>query len=288
MEKNIFLEAKAVGVDSKAGTVTGFATVKEVDRHGDLMLPTAFNDTLENFKKNPVLCWCHDLQALPIGKVISIDVREEGVKFTAKFASSKFAQEILQLFKEKILRAFSVQFIPKKTRDPSDEEKTLHGDELGNVIEKADLLEISPVTVPAVVNALTTKGFGSEVKRLHGWYATEQGKAEAEAEEVKEDDPEPDSKTVHDHVRAAQEFIAQSGQSLNGAKEQIDLAVEILNADEEPAEEPGDEGSGHEEEEKPDQEQASAKDQASFDTLLKNIESDLTSLEKQPAHQGGN
>jgi len=262
----VFVEAKAVGVNTSAHTVEGWASVKEVDRSGYLMLPTAFEKWLDRYKANPVMCWCHSLNMPPpIGRIISIEIVDGGLKFVAKFASTKFAQEIFTLFKEKVLRAFSVQFIPHASRDPSEEEKAQFGDTLLRVGEEVELLEISPVPVPAVASALTSKG----IDPLTG-------------EETSELPPEPPKKDVHEHIVVAQELVAQLTDVLMAAAEVVG-AEEEPPAEEPPAEEPP------AEEPPPEDAPPSGAEQLSLERILKigqNISTELTAMQGSAAKGG--
>ena len=254
MKRNkVFIEAKAVGVNTTAHTVEGWASVKEVDRSGYLMLPTAFEKWLDRFKANPVMCWCHSLNMPPpIGHITSIEIVDGGLKFVAKFASTKFAQEIFTLFKEKVLRAFSVQFIPHASRDPNEEEKAQFGDTLLRVGEEVELLEISPVPVPAVASALTSKGLDP----LTG-------------EETLEPPPEPPKKDVHEHIVVAQELVAQLTDVLMAA-------AEAAGSEDEPEDEPPPEDAPPEDAPPSDEEQETLN---SIMNIAKNIHTELATTQ---------
>ena len=112
-----FLEVKASGVNAGCMTVEGMASFKEVDRMGDLMLPTAFDDKLKTYMSNPVLAWCHNIMTIPpIGKVTEFEVRENGPHFKAKFDTDAFSKLIFSKYKSGSMRAFSVQFQPDEVR----------------------------------------------------------------------------------------------------------------------------------------------------------------------------
>ena len=204
---------------------------------GDLMLANAFEKYMDRFLLNPVLCWCHNIFAPPIGQILEIEiVPEKGLKFVAKFASTKFALEILQLFKEKVLRAFSVQFIPHEMREPNDAEKGKHGETLKQTIAVAELLEISPVPVPAVAHALAGK---TKSLDLNQWEAfTIEGllgkdpDADPPAEGGRKADP-----------KAALEAIQEAAAAINDLASQ---AIEGLAGDGEPEGEPAEEPPGDE------------------------------------------
>lgn len=213
--KFLSAEVKANGVNATARTVEGWASVEEVDRQGELMLATAFEKMLDRFKVNPVLCWCHNIFAPPIGSVVDIEiVPGKGIKFKAKFAHTKFADEILQLFKDRALRAFSVQFIPHETREPNDAEKTTHGATLKQTITVAELLEISPVPVPAVAHALAGKAKTLDLSDWETLTLKSFFKAEGDEEDL---DTQQDQAGARAELMAAQELLAQASEALGRA-----------------------------------------------------------------------
>jgi HK97 family phage prohead protease len=96
---------------------------------------------LVNFKKNPIIFFNHD-RNLPIGKAISVDATEEGLKMKVRLSKSNEAPipYIRDMVKEGIVKTFSVGFDDHGTFAKNDD-----GD---NVPERAELLETSVVTLP--------------------------------------------------------------------------------------------------------------------------------------------
>lgn len=227
--KSFFLTAqvKANGVNVGARTVEGWASVEEVDRGGDVMLATAFEKMIDRFKKNPVLCWCHNIFQPPIGSVTNLEVVPgKGLRFTAKFANTKFAQEIFQLFKDRALRAFSVQFIPHSVRPPTSEEATKHAG-AKQIIEVAELLEISPVPVPAVASALVGKSKSLNLNQWQqftlGMFARKDGTPDPNDPENKPP-PVPDKggkKNLRPVLEAIGELAAQIAEAANAGLEAL-------------------------------------------------------------------
>lgn len=227
--KSFFVEAmvKANGVNSGARTVEGWASVEEVDRGGDVMLATAFDQMIDRFKRNPVLCWCHNIFQPPIGCVTNLEVVPgKGLRFTAKFANTKFAQEVFQLFRDRALRAFSVQFIPHSVRPPSQEESVKFAG-VKQIIEKAELLEISPVPVPAVASALVGK---SKSLNLNQWQEFTLGmfarKDNAPDPNNPDNDPPPvpekgGKKNLRPVLEAIGELAAQIAEAANAGLEAL-------------------------------------------------------------------
>jgi len=127
-------------------TLTAIASTDNPDRDHDVLKADGWD--LKNFKNNPVLLWGHQSSELPIGTVT--DIKQEGNKlvFKARFPKagvSQKADEVYGLYKDGILRAFSVRFTS------TDYKQNKEG---GLTFEKAELLEISAVTVPANAEAL--------------------------------------------------------------------------------------------------------------------------------------
>jgi len=145
------------GVEKKAGTngedvFTIIASTSAIDRQGDSVDQTGWE--LKNFNKNPVLLWAHDYSALPIGKVVSAQVVKGKLVADFIFATAEanpVAQQIKKLYEEGIVNASSVGFIPLERE--------------GNIITRAELLELSLVPVPANQEALrlaVSKGFDAD------------------------------------------------------------------------------------------------------------------------------
>lgn len=127
------------------------ATTEGVDRDGEVIKVSGWDFT--NFQKSPVLLWGHDYGSLPIGAVT--DIRVEGTSVIAKgvFARSEFAQEVRSLYDDGFVKTVSVGFIPH--------ERT------GATITKAELLELSFVSVPSNPDALDRlKSFESKYLKL--------------------------------------------------------------------------------------------------------------------------
>jgi len=95
---------------------------------------------LDNFVKNPVIPWSHNANEPPVGKALWIKKGTKRITAKAKFAITDRAEEVWQLFRGKFLNAFSVGFMPKARF----------------IYDEWELLEFSPVTVPANPEALAT------------------------------------------------------------------------------------------------------------------------------------
>lgn len=134
------------------------------DRVGDVIQVSGWN--LTQYKKNPVVLWGHDSNSMPpIGK--SVNIRRgagpnggsallASIQFAPKEAY-EFADTVYQLTKAGFLNAVSVGFMPRDTKELTDKERSKLGmPSYGLMYTKADLLEISVVSVPANPSALVT------------------------------------------------------------------------------------------------------------------------------------
>jgi len=136
------------GIDEDEGTLTALISTGAKDRMGESLDPMGLNK--KNFDKNPVVLFGHQYDQPPIGKALWVKKSVEGVTAKVKFAPTKFAQEIFELFKGGFMRAFSVGFIPNM-------EKIAEGDgkkQPRTTFLDWELLEFSAVPVPANPEAI--------------------------------------------------------------------------------------------------------------------------------------
>lgn len=152
------LYTKAQIKEKAEGEFTAIASSEIEDRQGEIVRQTGWN--LKNFKNNPVLLYMHD-HTKPIGKATRVWLDKSGASPMLKFKGfiSDATEELKgyrKLVEDGILNSFSVGFRPLEMD--------------GNEITKAELFEISLVSVPAnpearllAVKSLEDGGFKSEV-----------------------------------------------------------------------------------------------------------------------------
>ena len=117
------------------------ASTDSIDRQGDVIDQNGW--IIDSYMKNPVMLWAHDYSALPVAKCINLAVESAGLVCEFEFAPAEanpVAGQLKMLYDEGFMNAVSVGFIPKEQN--------------GNIITKAELLEISFVPVPANQDAL--------------------------------------------------------------------------------------------------------------------------------------
>lgn len=152
IQANAALKVSSVDEDSR--TVVAVISSASVDRDKEVLLPKGAN--FDNYLKNPVVLWGHQSSDPPIGKALWVKRGQKQITAKVKFATTERAEEIWELFKGGYLNAFSVGFIPIKGHQPTPDEirKMPEWAEARFVYDEWELLEFSPVTVPANPDAL--------------------------------------------------------------------------------------------------------------------------------------
>ena len=115
---------------------------------------------LGKYRKNPVILLNHNANALPIGKG-EVDVVDGKLMVDVEFdMDDPQAAEVARKTKAGFLNAVSVGFNPIDATPRSMLEKShpAHG-QSGQYFDKAELLEISIVTIPANGEAVAAKGY---------------------------------------------------------------------------------------------------------------------------------
>jgi hypothetical protein len=151
------------------------ATTPALDRYGEVVLPKGA--VLDNFLKNPVLLEIHNYARTSVGQILSIEVTEKEMIVDFVFSTCARGMELQQKYEVGDMSAFSIGFDPlSKIRlwfpwddppqdlteitvdlpDGTKQSVDLRGyDQIPYVIHtKWDLLELSPVPVPANPEAL--------------------------------------------------------------------------------------------------------------------------------------
>jgi len=118
------------------------------DRYGDIIDQKGW--ILENYKKNPVVLLNHDSNQLPIGKG-NVYIRNDKLTIDVEFDSEdERAAEVERKAKKGFMNAVSVGFRPleSKSRSELPSDNKYYG-QRGMYYSKAELLEVSIVTIPA-------------------------------------------------------------------------------------------------------------------------------------------
>ena len=149
MEKR-YAKGLVKSISETDGLLTGaVGSTATVDRYGESIDQKSW--ILDEFKKNPVILWAHNLtmgeDRPPIGRAVNVEVKGSKLLFDIQFdMADPFAADIFRKYKEKFLNAFSVGFISHKVQESDGEEAPILMDN--------ELLELSAVPVPANPEAL--------------------------------------------------------------------------------------------------------------------------------------
>jgi hypothetical protein len=150
--KSFPLEVKSV--DEAKYQIRAVFSTGAIDRHGEIVDQKGWD--LTEFKKNPVVLFCHDHTKPAVGKVLVEDSfgpnAEGNLEGTIQFAAAEYelAMTLWKLYKGKYMSAFSAGFINDEyVVDQVNEVLTL---------TKNRLLEESCVNVPANAEALAKSG----------------------------------------------------------------------------------------------------------------------------------
>lgn len=135
--QSIDADFKVKALEDGSVYLEGWANKAVVDRGKDLIGKKAWN--VDNYKKNSIMLFNHD-HSKPIGKMMSVEPRDEGLYVKGRISNSKDPEisRIRDLVKEGILNSLSVGIMV------SDEEQK----DGVNHVKAVELHEVSVVAVP--------------------------------------------------------------------------------------------------------------------------------------------
>ena len=85
-KKNLVFEIKQENINEEQGIVFGYASTSDIDLDGDIILPFAFQESINEWKQNPnsiKFLSQHDNKQI-IGEIIELYYNEDGSKLNAK------------------------------------------------------------------------------------------------------------------------------------------------------------------------------------------------------------
>ena len=188
-------------IDKENYRLTMVASTQDVDRHGDTVMQAGWD--LKPYLKNPVILNSHNYY-----DATEVIARAENTRVEGKGKKAKLIQEwvfavnenpkakiIFDLYAGKFLHASSVGFIPRKFAENPDGSRNWY------VIEEAELLEVSAVSVPANSAATLAKSLGIDVAQLkEAVDIDDEDEEDIEDTEVEDEDPadEPENDDSED------------------------------------------------------------------------------------------
>lgn len=179
MAVRVLFEMKSVKADN-GGKFTAVASSLALDREMEVLIPRGM--LIENFMVNPVMLLIHNYRELAVGKVLAIRVTDEIVEIDFEFADTDEGRKLRYLYENGFMRAFSVGFYPYKWIDleetsdikeivielPDGKTFTLDVSKYKirprRIISQWELLEVSPVPVPANPEAVLRSELGAQLE----------------------------------------------------------------------------------------------------------------------------
>jgi HK97 family phage prohead protease len=134
------------------------------DRDGDTVAPEGW--MLDNYRKNPVVLWAHDVKSLPIARAESIGVQGGKLKSVIVFPDKgvyPFADQVFGLVKGGFIRGTSVGFHPVEAAPRKGVKK-------GVDFKRQELYEFSLLPIPSNREALAeAKAAGHDIGMVVKW-----------------------------------------------------------------------------------------------------------------------
>ena len=167
------------------------ASTSDIDRDGEVILPTAFKNLDRYLKENPVILGFHDYHNFPIGKAVDGRIEKNALVLDIVFAETEKGKEAKYLYDNSFMNSFSVGFIPKDWEYDKDSNR---------VYTEVELLEVSAVPVPANAAANIIRQAekdGVNLKHFKSLLEVEKSTDTAKAESHEMDEPKIDEKILN-------------------------------------------------------------------------------------------
>lgn len=121
----------------------GYASTKDMDRTNDVVVPGAFQKSINQYMENPIIFLQHN-SALPIGSVIEASIDDNGLFIVGIVKSDK--ENIFQDLRTGVIKTMSFWYRVNKyeQQEKKENSKTIYYNE----IQELELFEISLVSVP--------------------------------------------------------------------------------------------------------------------------------------------
>lgn len=171
-KKRSFIGTTLRKVDENSMTIEHIVNTKTLDRYNTFVIPQGAE--IENFLKNPVVLWLHNVDnnpvKIPIARCEEIEITEDAIKVKTRFnENDPLSVKVFQAYRDGFLSAWSIGFQPKNFIAYCEENREelnirfgleVSEEQLRNtptglyVIDKWELHEYSAVPVPANPEAL--------------------------------------------------------------------------------------------------------------------------------------
>ena len=148
MKTYTYIVKRAKSKKKETEKVSFIASTSSPDRYGDVIDQKGW--ITDNYRKNPVVLLNHDSSQLPIGRG-NVSIRNDQLVIDVEFDDEDpRAQEVKRKAQNGFMNAVSVGFRPLESTSRSDlpKDNKYYGTR-GMYYSKAELLEVSIVTIPA-------------------------------------------------------------------------------------------------------------------------------------------
>jgi HK97 family phage prohead protease len=148
MKTYTYIVKRAKSRKKQSEKVSFIASTSSPDRYGDVIDQKGW--ITDNYRKNPVVLLNHDSSQLPIGRG-NVSIRNDQLVIDVEFDDEDpRAQEVKRKAQNGFMNAVSVGFRPLESTSRSDlpKDNKYYG-QRGMYYSKAELLEVSIVTIPA-------------------------------------------------------------------------------------------------------------------------------------------
>ena len=203
-------------------SVVGYISTKSIDRDREIVVPEGV--MLDDYRKTPVVLWCHDYSRLPIGKNIWIKCDDKGlIAKTVYNVKESFSRSVFEYRKDGFPLANSIGFIPLEYTDLDPETNSGARRRYDSVL----LLEYSDVPVPSnpdAVQIAVSKGLIPESEKEEYLNAIkEEEKKEVEAT-LKEGRvlSKKNRTLIEETVKALQNLLEATDKSDNKQPEEVE------------------------------------------------------------------
>ncbi len=173
--KMVRRELKSKALDGARRRIKGYFSTSDKDRQDEIILPEAFERTLEKYRKNPVVLVNHDPNRIA-GKALQVGLDEYGAFCEVEITKDDVWEEIEQ----GTLRGFSWQGMIKDYKYEERQGKRTR------VITDVDLWEITVTPVPVNPNCLFSVAEARAVQKAQAAEGERKRMEKSEAEQVRE------------------------------------------------------------------------------------------------------
>ena len=182
-------------VDEKSRRIEGIASTGNIDRDGEIILPSAFAESLPIYMKNNIVLAAHahrlDTGQSPVvANVIKAVITKNGLEVIIEFHDiTELAEQYWQLYSQKKQRGLSVGFIPQEGGYEEHDGRRVY------VHTKIEWLELSVVPVGSNREALSrSKQRKADFVAAKKEQTAEEKQYQYDLQELREQEPDFDEK----------------------------------------------------------------------------------------------